>query len=69
MKRNEKKLEKAIKAARADKKMQIEVDTLTRAKAHLEAGHPIRTMEMNDDEKGVSVGRRLKDKIIKLFKI
>ena len=49
----EKKLEKAIKAARADKKMQIEVDTLTRAKAHLEAGHPIRTMEMNDDEKEI----------------
>ena len=49
----EKKLEKAIKAARADKKMQAEVDTLTRAKAHLEAGHPIRTMEMNDDEKEI----------------
>ena len=49
----EKKLEKAIKAARADKKMQIEVDTLTRTKAHLEAGRPIRTMEMNDDEKEI----------------
>lgn len=49
----EKKLEKAIKAARADKKMQFEVDTLTRAKAHLEAGNPIRTMEVTDDEKEV----------------
>lgn len=49
----EKKLEKAIKAARADKKMQVEVDTLTRAKTHLEAGRPIRTMEMNDDEKEI----------------
>ena len=49
----EKKLEKAIKAARADKKMQIEVDTLTRAKEHLTAGNPIRTMELNDDEKEI----------------
>lgn len=49
----DKKLEKSIKAARMDKKLQIEVDTLTRAKAHLESGKPIRTMEMNDDEKEV----------------
>ncbi len=49
----EKKLDKAIKAARADKKMQVEVDTLTRAKEHLTAGNPIRTMELNDDEKEI----------------
>ena len=49
----EKKLEKAIKAARADKKMQVEVDTLTRAKEHLTNGNPIRTMELNDDEKEI----------------
>jgi len=49
----EKKLEKAIKAARADKKIQVEVDCLTRAKEHLTAGNPIRTMELNDDEKEI----------------
>jgi len=49
----EKKLEKSIKAARADKKMQFEVDTLTKAKEHLTNGNPIRTMELNDDEKEI----------------
>jgi len=49
----EKKLEKAIKAARADKKMQFEVDTLNRAKEVLAAGKPVRSMEMNDDEREV----------------
>ncbi len=49
----EKKLDKAIKAARVDKKMQIEVDTLTRAKEHLTSGNPVRTMELNDDEKEI----------------
>jgi len=49
----EKKLEKAIKAARADKKMQFEVDTLTRAKAVLEAGKPVRSMVMSDEEREV----------------
>ena len=43
-------VEKAIKAARGDKKFQAEVDVLTKAKATLEAGKSIRTMELNDDE-------------------
>ena len=46
----EKKLEKSIKAARGDKKFQAEVDVLTKAKATLEAGKSIRTMELSDDE-------------------
>lgn len=49
----EKKLEKAIKAARGDKKFQAEVDVLTRAKATLESGKSIRTMELNDDEEEI----------------
>jgi len=46
----EKRLEKAIKAARADKKYLVEVDVLERAKKTLEAGKSVRTMELNDDE-------------------
>jgi len=47
---NIKRLEKAIKAARADKKYLVEVDVLERAKKTLEAGKSVRTMELNDDE-------------------
>ena len=46
----EKRLEKAVKAARADKKHQVEVDVLERAKQTLEAGKSVRTMELNEDE-------------------
>lgn len=47
----EKRLEKAIKMARADKKHQVEVDALNKIKAALEAGKLASSVTLNDEEK------------------
>lgn len=47
----EKRLEKAIKLARADKKHQIEVDALSKLKTTLEAGKLANTADLSEDEK------------------
>lgn len=47
----ERRIEKTIKAARSgDKKAKEELDFLERIKAHLEAGKPVRTLEMTEEE-------------------
>ena len=48
----EKRLEKAIKMARTDKKVQVEVDVLKRIKETLEAGKSARTVQMSEEEAG-----------------
>ena len=47
----EKRLEKAKKNLKADKKYQEEIDCLEKIKKHLEEEKPARTLELNDDEK------------------
>ena len=47
----DKRLERAVKMARADKKHQIEVDTLNKIKATLEAGKLASSVTLNDEEK------------------
>lgn len=47
----EKRMDRAVKLARADKKHQIEVDALTRIKNVLEAGKLASSVELNDEEK------------------
>ena len=47
----EKRLDKANKMLKADKKYQIEINALTRFKTALEAGKPARTVETSDEEK------------------
>ena len=47
----EKRLERAVKMARADKKHQVEVDTLNKIKAALEAGKLASSVSLNDEEK------------------
>lgn len=47
----EKRMDKALKLARADKKNQIAVDALNRIKAALEANKLASTVELNDEEK------------------
>ena len=47
----EKRLDKAKKMLKADKKYQSEIDVLERIKAHLESEKPVRTLEFNDEEK------------------
>ncbi|MBO5142511.1 MAG: redox-regulated ATPase YchF [Clostridia bacterium] len=47
----DKRLEKAIKLARADKKKQVEVDALNKIKATLEAGRLASSALLNDEEK------------------
>lgn len=47
----EKRLERAIKMARADKKHQVEVDALNRIKVALEEGKLASSVELNDEEK------------------
>lgn len=47
----EKRLEKAIKMARADKKHQVEVDALNKLKETLEAGHLAISTKLTDEEK------------------
>ena len=49
----EKRLDKAKKMLKADKKYQTEIDMLERIKAHLESEKPVRTLEFNDEEKEV----------------
>ena len=46
-----KRLEKAVKMARADKKHQIEVDALNKIEVALEAGKLASSFELNDEEK------------------
>lgn len=47
----EKRMEKAVKLARADKKHQIEVDALTKLKKALEAGQLASTVSLTEEEK------------------
>ena len=46
----EKRLERAKKNLKADKKYQIEIDALEKVKQALEAGKPARTVELNEEE-------------------
>lgn len=47
----DKKLEKANKMLKADKKYQAEIDVLTKVKTVLEGGKPARAVELNEEEK------------------
>ncbi len=47
----EKRLDKAKKMLKADKKYQIEIDMLEKIKKHLEDEKPVRVLEFNDEEK------------------
>jgi ribosome-binding ATPase len=50
----DRRIEKSIKLARSgDKKAKEELAFMERAKSHLEAGYPIRTLEMNDEEQNL----------------
>lgn len=49
----ERRIDKAVKAAKGDKKYLAEVDLLNRIKAHLEEGKSARSMEFTDDEKAI----------------
>ncbi len=49
----ERRIDKAIKAAKGDKKYLAEVDLLNRVKAHLEEGKSARSMEFTDEEKAI----------------
>ena len=46
----DKRIEKAKKMLKADKKYQIELDLLDRVKKELEEGKPVRAIEFNEDE-------------------
>ena len=46
-------IDKAVKAAKGDKKYLAEVDLLNRVKAHLEEGKSARSMEFTDEEKAI----------------
>ena len=46
----QKRLEKAIKMLKADKKFQVEIDLLNKIKTALEAGIPARNLEYNEEE-------------------
>lgn len=53
----ERRIEKNIKLARSgDKKAKAEAELQDRIKAHLEAGNPVRTLEVNEDEAEVIKG-------------
>lgn len=49
----DKRLDRAKKALKADKKYQFEIDTLEKVKTALEQGKSARTVELNDEEKEV----------------
>lgn len=50
----DRRMEKSVKLARSgDKKAKEEVSFMEKAKAHLEAGNPIRTLEMTEDEENL----------------
>lgn len=52
----EKRIDRTRKAAKGDKQLMGEVELLERAKAHLEAGKPIRTMQADEKEKEMLKG-------------
>ncbi len=52
----EKRMERTRKAAKGDKQLMAEVELLERAKAHLEAGKPIRTMQADEREREMLKG-------------
>ena len=49
----DRRIDKAVKAEKGDKKYLAEVDLLNRVKAHLEEGKSARSMEYTDDEKQI----------------
>ena len=49
----DRRIDKAVKAAKGDRKYLAEVDLLNRVKAHLEEGKSARSMEYTDDEKQI----------------
>jgi GTP-binding protein YchF len=49
----DRRIDKAVKAAKGDKKYLAEVDLLNRVKTHLEEGKSARSMEFTDDEKQI----------------
>ena len=49
----ERRIDKAVKAAKGDKKYLAEVDLLNRVRAHLEEGKSARSMEFTDEEKAI----------------
>ena len=49
----ERRIDKAVKAAKGDKKYLAEVDLLNRVKAHLEDGKSARSMDFTDEEKAI----------------
>ena len=49
----DRRIDKTAKMAKADKKLQPEVELLTRLKAHLEEGRPARSFDCSDDERAV----------------
>ena len=49
----EKRLDKARKMLKADKKYQAEIDILERIKKHLENNKPVRALEFNEEEKEI----------------
>ena len=49
----EKRLDRARKSLKADKKFQVEVDLLERIKSELEQGNPARRLNLNDEEKEI----------------
>ena len=49
----DKRLDKAIKMLKADKKYQIEVDLIKKIKAELEQGNPARSIEYSEEEQNI----------------
>ncbi len=49
----DKRIEKAKKSLKADKKFQFEIDVLEKIKKNLEEGKPARAIEFNDEEKEI----------------
>ena len=49
----EKRLDKAKKMLKADKKYQLEIDCLEKIKKHLEEEKPVRTLDFNEEEKEI----------------
>ena len=49
----EKRLDRARKSLKADKKFQVEVDLLEKIKAELEQGNPARRLNLNEEEKEI----------------
>ena len=49
----DRRIDKAVKAAKADKKLQSQVDMLNRLKDHLNTGKPARSFECDEDERAV----------------